>query len=427
MKAGILVLNLAFLLFISYGIWSTEKSSLRKFFWPALMLKLIAGICLGLVYTHYYSIGDTFLYFQDGVRLATLAKTDLESYFSFLWTGDEAFPIWSELVYRQPRAMFLSKLTSFFCLLTVDNYWMISLYFSTIAFFGSWYLVKKINDSFEGVRPATILGFLFFPSIVFWSAGIIKESVAIAALFFLSIIFLKIWRREKLHWIEWFLTLTSLWIEWNLKYYYLAIFLPIAFTTITLQYLLTKFTLKNLVLKVMLWCLIFIIPLLMMSLLHPNFYYERFNEVVVSSYYEFQTISNPEDLIHYNQLEATSSSILQNSPWALFSGLFRPAVTEARTALQWSIAIENLTLLLFTLGALTQVKRLIKSQHRLLLFSILMYATLLCIFLALSTPNFGTLSRYRVGFLPYLVFVLTVENPLINKLMMLKIFRNLVR
>jgi hypothetical protein len=177
----------------------------------------------------------------------------------------------------------------------------------------------------------------------------------------------------------------------------------------------------------MLWCLIFIIPVLLMSLLHPNFYYERFIEVVVSSYFEFQTISNPEDLIHYNQLEATSSSILQNSPWALFSGLFRPAVTEARTALQWFIAIENLIILIFTLGALTQVTRLIKSKHRLLLFSILMYATLLCIFLALSTPNFGTLSRYRVGFLPYLVFVLTIENPLTNKLMMLKIFRNLVR
>ena len=427
MKAAIVVLNLAFLLFISYRIWSREKSSLRKFFWPAFGLKLVAGVCLGLVYTYYYSIGDTFLYFQDGVRLATLARTDMASYFSFLWAGDESFPVWSELIYKQPRAMFLSKVTSLFCLFTADNYWVIALYFSAIAFVGSWYLVKKINDSFEGVQPATILAFLFFPSVVFWSAGIIKESVAIAALFFLSIIFLKIWRREKLMWTEWLLTLISLWIVWNLKYYYLAIFLPIVFTTFTLQYLLTKFTLKNLWAKLMLWCLIFIIPLLLMSILHPNFYYERFIEVVVSSYYEFHAISSADDLIHYNGLESTSLSLLQNSPWALFSGLFRPAITEARTALQWVIAIENLILLIFTAGALTQVKRLVKSQHRLLLFSILMYTTLLCIFLALSTPNFGTLSRYRVGFLPYFVFVLTIENPLINKLMMLKIFRNLVR
>lgn len=427
MKAVFIVLNLAFLLFISYRIWSLEKSALRKFFWPALVLKLIAGICLGLIYTYYYSIGDTFLYFQDGVRLASLARTDVASYFHFLWAGDESFPVWSELIYKQPRAMFLSKVTSLFCVLTSDNYWVTSLYFSVIAFVGSWYLVKKINTSFEGVRPATILGFLFFPSVVFWSAGIIKESIAIAALFFLSIIFLKIWQRETLRWTEWFLALASLWIVWSLKYYYLAIFLPIVFTTFAFQYLLTKFTVKNIGGKLILWCLIFVVPLVLMSILHPNFYFERFIEVVVSSYYEFQALSSADDVIHYDALEATSLSLLHNSPWALFSGLFRPTIVEARTALQLFIAVENLILLIFTMGALTQVKRLVKSRHRLLLFSILVYTMLLCIFLALSTPNFGTLSRYRVGFLPYFVFVLTIENPLINKLMMLKIFRNLVR
>ena len=34
--------------------------------------------------------------------------------------------------------------------------------------------------------------------------------------------------------MEWFLYLLSLWMVWNLKYYYLAIFLPVAFTTLTL-------------------------------------------------------------------------------------------------------------------------------------------------------------------------------------------------
>lgn len=427
MKAGIVVLNCAFLLFISYKMWRMEKSPLRKFFWPALGVKLFAGICLGLIYTYYYSVGDTFLYFQDGVRLAMLARMDVASYFSFLWTGDESFPIWSELIYKQPRAMFLSKVTSLFCILTVDNYWMIAVYYSAIAFVSSWYLVKKINASFENVQHAAILGFLFFPSVVFWSAGVIKESLAMAALFFLSLIFLKIWRREKPRWIEWLLTVTSLWVVWSLKYYYLAIFLPVAFTTLAHQYLLTKFTVKSLGRKVMLWFVIFTIPLLLMSILHPNFHYKRFIEVVVSNYYEFQAISNPEDRIHYDMLKATPLSILQNAPMALFSGLFRPFITEVHTVLQSFIAFENLLLLTLTAGAFTQLKKLVNTQHRVLLFSILIYTILLCVFLALSTPNFGTLSRYRVGFLPYWVFVLTLENPLINKLMTLKIFRNLVR
>jgi len=178
---------------------------------------------------------------------------------------------------------------------------------------------------------------------------------------------------------------------------------------------------------VLLWFLIFTIPILLVSLLHPNFYYERFMEVVVSSYYEFQAISSPDDLIHYDALDATVLSMLKNSPWALFSGLFRPFITEMSTALQSFIALENLILLTFTASALTRVKKLVNSQHRVLLFAIVMYSILLCIFLALSTPNFGTLSRYRVGFLPYFVFLLTIENPLVNKMMTSKIFRNLVR
>jgi hypothetical protein len=427
MKAGILVLNLAVLLFISYRIWGLENSSLRKFFWPALVLKLAGGICLGLVYSYYYSTGDTFNYFHDGVKLASLARTDAASYFGFLWAGDESFSISSELIYKQPRAMFLSKITSLFCLLTADNYWMIALYFSAISFFGSWFLVRKINRLFEGVQPVAILSFLFFPSVVFWSAGVIKECLAMAALFFLSLIFLKVWKREKLRWTEWLLIVTSLWIVWHLKYYYLAIFLPVAFTTLILQYLLSRFTVTSLMTKVLLWFLIFTIPILLVSLLHPNFYYERFMEVVVSSYYEFQAISNPDDLIHYDALSATPLSLLKNSPWALFSGLFRPFITEASTAFQSFIAFENLVLLTLTAGAITQVKKLVSSQYRVLLFAMLTYSILLCIFLALSTPNFGTLARYRVGFLPYLVFVLTVENPLVNKMMTLKIFRNLVR
>jgi hypothetical protein len=427
MKVGILVLNLAFLVFISYRVWRLEKSSLRKFFWPALVLKLAGGICLGLVYSFYYSEGDTFHYFHDGVKLASLGRTNPSSYFGFLWAGDESFSISSELIYKQPRAMFLSKITSLFCLLSDDNYWMTALYFSAISFFGAWFLVQKINRLFEGIQPAAILSFLFFPSVVFWSAGVIKECLAMAALFFLTFIFLKTWKREKFHWAEWLLMLISLWVVWSLKYYYLAIFLPVVFTTLTLQYLLTRFTLKSLSSKVSLWFLILTVPILLISLLHPNFYYERFMEVVVSSYYEFQTLSNPDDLIHYHALNATALSLLQNSPWALFSGLFRPFITEASTVFQVFIALENLVLLTLTAGALTQVKKLVNSQHRVLLFSIIMYSILLCTFLSLSTPNFGTLSRYRVGFLPYFVFVLTIENPLINKMMTLKIFRNLVR
>src|SRR3990170_8117515 len=102
MTITIAVLNIGFLAFISYWIWRKEEPPLQQFFWPALLVKLTAGICLGLIYTYYYTVGDTFNYFEDGVKLANLARTDVGSYLKFLSSGDDLSAVSSELLYKQP-------------------------------------------------------------------------------------------------------------------------------------------------------------------------------------------------------------------------------------------------------------------------------------------------------------------------------------
>ncbi len=421
------IFHIALLFYFFYQIWKRETTPLRNFFWPALILKLAGGICLGLLYKNYYTAGDTFTYFEDGIKIAQLARADGSQYQKFLWTGDVSSTIWNDLQYQQPRALFLSKITSIFCLLTNNNYWIISLYFSAIAFLSSWILVKKIADVNSAANMAALLGFLFFPSVVFWSSGLIKESLAMACLFFLTFIFLKIWMREKVNIGLVLISLISLWALWNLKYYYLAVFLPIALTAVMVRALATYIKTKSLWFKIILWCAVFFVPLLLVGMLHPNFYPTSLMEVIVSNNNIFHSISNPEDLIHYNSLQPTLFSLLKNVPLALISGFFRPFISEAKNALQVVSALENLMLLVFFVSALTSIKKMISEPYRILFFSLAAYSIVLCIFLALSTPNFGTLSRYRVGFLPYMVFLLTIENPLVLKLMRLKVVRYLVR
>ncbi|MDH5251600.1 MAG: hypothetical protein OEW40_21575, partial [Cyclobacteriaceae bacterium] len=77
MKTLFALVNIGFLLFIAYQVWRRDQSPVRKVYWPALLTKLIAGICVGLVYTYYYSTGDTIGYFDDGVLLADFARADL--------------------------------------------------------------------------------------------------------------------------------------------------------------------------------------------------------------------------------------------------------------------------------------------------------------------------------------------------------------
>jgi hypothetical protein len=419
--------HIGLLFYLFQGIWKNEKTSLRIFFWPALVLKLTAGICLGLLYKYYYTIGDTFTYFEDGIKLSQLARTDILQYIQFLWSGDISFLGGVELQYQQPRALFFSKITSVFCLITVNNYWIIALYFSAIAFVSVWSLTKKIASLSSSAENAAVIGFLFFPSVVFWSSGLIKESLAMACLFFLSFIFLKVWMREKIDVGMWVLVIFSIWILWNLKYYYLAVFMPVVLTAVVVKFIVSYLKVESMFLKIILWCAVFFFPVCLMSILHPNFYPNVLMEVIVSNYNIFQSISAPEDLIHYGALEPTPISLLKNAPLALFSGFFRPFITEVHNPLQVFSALENLILLFFLGSAILGVKKIITTRYRMLLFSIVAYSMVLCIFLALSTPNFGTLSRYRVGFLPFLVFLLTIENPLVVKLMRSKVGRYLVR
>ncbi len=122
------------------------------------------------------------------------------------------------------------------------------------------------------------------------------------------------------------------------------------------------------------------------------------------------------DLIYYDGFQSSVGSVLKNAPWALFSGLFRPFPWEAGTPLKLLISIENIFLMVLSATALVNVTRVLRSPNRLLLFSAALYVVLLCVFLALSTPNFGTLARYRVGFLPFFILLISTDNPLLNRL-----------
>ncbi|MEO7989379.1 MAG: hypothetical protein ABI663_07555 [Chryseolinea sp.] len=411
------IVHIIILAAFSYWLWKREFSSLKIYFWPALIVKVLAGIALGLLYTYYYSVGDTFQYFEDGTRLAALAHDDLKTYFTFLWSGNESFDIWKTIVLKEPRALFLIKIVSLLSLITLNNYWVISIYFSMASFYGAWLLAKQIVVLNQSYRNAVIGAFLFFPSVVFWSSGLIKESLAMACLFFLSSLFIKTWIKEKLTILEWVFLMFTLWMLWNLKYYYLAVFLPIVFTSLIVKtFLLSILNSKRIFVRLLVWLVVLIVPVVAISFVRPNFYPERFLHVIVSSNQAFLERSDPDDAIHYYNLQPTVLSALMNSPWALFSGLFRPFVWESHSVFQLLVAIENACIFLLTLAALFRWKTLLQSSHRLLVFSIVSYTILLCIFLTLSTPNFGTLARYKIGFMPFFLLVILIDNPILSRI-----------
>jgi hypothetical protein len=417
-----LFLTVVVLSSFSFLIWKKTALLNRRFFWPSLALKLFAGVSLGLVYKYYYSANDTFLFFNDSLLLDSYARSDFGGYLKFLFTSEKPTFILKKIVTVEPRSLFFVKILSVVNLFTFNNYWFSSLWFSFFSFAGSWFLFVRLCDVRKDFLWPAAVAFLLLPSCLFWGSGIIKESIALGSLFFITGFFLLLYQKRKIKIIGWISTIICTYILWSLKYYWAVLLFPALITYAATKFFLTPI-LKPKVLwqEITIWTLFFLALCLAATFIHPNFYLERILGVIVDNYTTFINVSEPGDVIHFDELSPNLLSILMNSPWALFSGLFRPFIFESNSLFQFISAIENFFLIILFIASLKNVRLIATSPYRLLVYSTIVYVVLLCIFLALSTPNFGTLSRYRVGFLPFFTFLVLYRNPLLSRFSFFKI------
>ena len=394
-----------------YLLWRKQELPIRKFYWHGLAAKLSAGILVGIIHAAFYSSSDTFALFEWAKELSQQARIDFPGYLDYLWNGG------SEGYYPgAERTIFFVKITSVFALLSYDNYWIASLYFSLFSFLAGWRLTKLIWLNFPGVGIPAAVALLFFPSCVFWASGIIKETLALTGLYMLAMIFLRLWLKQRITILQIVVGLLAAWVVWDLKYYFIGLFIPALLATWVTRFITEKRNLRAFSAEITIWLLIFLGICLVASFAHPNFSLNRLPDVLVSNNGAFLKLSSPEDIIHFYDLDNTWLSVALNSPWALVSGLFRPFIWEADSILKVAVSVENLVILVLVMMSTKSLLNLNSSPHRLLVLAILVYSILLCVFLAISTPNFGTLVRYRVGFLPFLLIVL-VNQPVIVKVL----------
>ena len=412
------LLFLVHLLLLGGAIWLIYKKSrmlpLQRFFFPAILIKLSAGVLLGLLYQWHFKGGDTFNYFHDAAILSTQATEDFSAYFGALGANTLAEGLPAGLYFtHQPRALFFSKLVSFFTLITYQNYWLTALYLSLLSFLGIWYLANQLVKYYPKTRIAAAIAFLFFPSFVFWGSGVMKESIALPAICILVGLTLCSLKKSQISVKEIVLIILVsgiiFWLLWQLKYYYFGVLTPVLGTTLLATFISKKAKVHSIYLRASMWLIIFAALLGMASFVHPNLQFGNFARALVQNHDLIFNASAPENVIHFEALAPTWKSLLKNSPEALVSGLFRPFIWETHTFLQFLFALENTLLCLLTFMAIFQIGQLkINGNDKMLLLAVVIYIVLLATLLALASPNFGSLARYRVGFLPFLVYIVLV-------------------
>ena len=105
-------------------------------------------------------------------------------------------------------------------------------------------------------------------------------------------------------------------------------------------------------------------------------------------------------------IEPTIPSMLSKAHLAINAALFRPYITECKNPVMYLSGMENLIMLLFSLTILIRLKVIgifkYFIKHHLLTFS-LVFSLFFAFSVGISTPNFGSMVRYRIPILPFYV------------------------
>lgn len=395
-----------------YLLYHFSKASvIRKHLFPALLLKIIAGFCLGYVYHWYLNQGkgaDTFGLFYDGITIAKLAKQNFLKYADFIflsdWDADQT--IFQSLNIKNPRGVIFSKWVSLFVLIAGENYWLISVFFSLLSFTGIWWLVNLLVANFPTIKLIALLSFCYWPSVVFWSSGIIKEALlmfcmcSLVALFIIWVTPLPKLQAFKKVIVFLFIFLPICYVLLILKYYYLAALLPVLFSLSLSRFVKTY--------KKAVFIITFVGSIVFASFLHPNLHLDFIVSALVKNNQIMVAETNDTaNLIGFQELEVNVASLIKNVPIAIFEGWFRPYFWEDGNLWKKVMGIESLLLSILTLLAIIPPLKFTKDpEKQLVILAVFCFCSLLLIMLTFAAPNLGNLVRYKSAFLPFALLLI---------------------
>jgi len=310
---------------------------------------------------------------------------------------------------------FLIKLLALLNLGSLGRGWINGLYLSVFAFIGCWHLVRKLVEVFpETPAGAGVVAFLLWPSVWFWSTGISKEAVLLGSGAWLTAQVLgRLYGkggqaptgRFRVGW--WLGTVALALLHFQMRYFF-AVPLLVVLGGVALGWWLKQHGLARhrgvqvVALSAVLGAGAWLAPQISIGFSINKFT----NQVIrVYSFEVDHSVGRPH--FEYPDLRPTLESIAAHAPLAAVNALTRPWLGESRLPLYVAAGLENAALLGLLALALVAARR---GRAGYLPFEVGLGLAVLCgllaVLMGLTTPNLGSLNRYRSELLPFLVLLL---------------------
>lgn len=404
----LLLANAAVLLVLARWLRRQHQlPELRVFLLPALTLRLLAGAISTIRPTD-----DAYYYHAWSGHLAEQLRADPTGWLRMLAANEFRFGGHELIFHGYSNTLFFVKVLSALSWLTGDYLLLKALYLSVASFIGCWCLVRGLSRLFPGTRGAAVIGLLLWPSAVYWSGGLTKESLLLTGSSLLLAGALQLMYGPGQRRIWWLLlALLGAWLSFKMRFFFggalLGVLLALGLVR-TLQLLGGPWARRRW--QALSFGLVLLGGLWAASEVSPVFRFNKFASQLTQVHATLRDRSVGRPHVELPELAPTAGSILQNTPKAVFSALFRPFAWEGDSMYYGFAALENLGLLLLTGLALADLLRRRRAPLPFMLaLALLTYCLLLAALVGLSTPNLGTLSRYRAPWLPLLVYLLVAQ------------------
>jgi len=410
MKLALAIL-LNLLAVVALGWWLRREyrraePRLRRWLLPALALRVAAGVLPhGL---------DSAFALRWG-KFLTAQFWEQPSAAWALWQGRELHgggPPY--LLYKWSNTLFFIKIIGLLNFASLGSYWLTSLYLSVAIFLGCWLLVCTLSQLFPAAPAAAgVVAFLLWPSVVWWSSGLTKETLVLGSgAVLVSLVIDLLFNRKapvgkRLG--RWALLLGLAWLHVRMRYFFA---LPLLGSLLALAVVVLAGHRGWLRVGWRGQGLVLLGGLVLVGALVVAVGGEPVSKAFVTSqlwenYVHGLATSVGRPHIVYSGLRPTVSSMASYFPLAAVQTLVRPWLGESAALRYVGVGLENLLLLgLLAMAATAVVRGRPGWLPAPLVLALLLYCVVLAGLTGLSTPNLGTLLRYRTVFLPWLLWLL---------------------
>lgn len=401
----------------------SENKNLYFYFTWGFRIKIFIIIVYTLL-SHFVIRGDAVdLYFGEGKRFAQYVKDDyrnIDLLFTKAGKTTDELASDDEKGYLAVESNYMVvKVCILLCFVSFSCFSVINLIIGFIAFLGSWQLYLFFLKQYPKLHKEFAFACLGIPTVLFWSAGISKDTICLTSLAVFTKCFYDISKTRKKMLRNTVLIIIAAYLIYQIKSYILMSYLPFFLLFLIIS------KINETQIPIIRYALKLSIPLLLIGTianiiansedLFKEYSSDKILENISGKQSAFNAQSQREVGSYFTlgEFDGSVSGLVNLAPKAVIATFFRPFIWESRNLVMILSSLEAMALFIFTVYVLIKGKfvhffsTMFKNST---VFYCLAFSFFFAIFVGISTYNFGSLVRYKIPCIPFFVSSLFIIN-----------------